>query len=124
MAASVEVCVRWKALDLIVTVEECDCFSPDEWIPTAGTVELDYRWIPECPHPADEVMRGIQAQINDEPERFFDRICKECEVELYEKGYEAYAAQQIEEAQSYAAGLEDYLYDAKESRRSFGRDFN
>ena len=121
---NLEICVKWRGLDLIVTVEECDCFSPDEWIPTAGTVELDYRWIPEHPHPADEVMRGIQAQIDDEPERFFDRICEECEVELYEQGYEAYVAQQIEEAQSYAAGYDDYLYGvAKESRRHFGRNF-
>jgi len=87
--SNIEICTKWKGLDLIVTVEDYDFYPPDEFFPCSGYVEIDYCFREAYPHPADEVIRMIQAQIDDEPERFFNRIVDERADDIYEKGYMA-----------------------------------
>lgn len=103
MIKDIEVYVTWKGLDLIVTIEDADWFPPDEWTPTLGYVEIDYILSNNRPLPLDGLMRQIQAQIDDEPDRFFKRICEECEAEIYEQGCPKYLEAAQEAAEVYYA---------------------
>ena len=115
--SDIKIFVTWKTLELIVTVEDADYYAPDEWIPTCGYLELDvHDWTP--------ALRQIQAQFDDEPDRYFDRVVEDCSDKVYEDGLVAYAEQQAGLAERYAEEKADWLYhQAKESRRSFRRSF-
>lgn len=91
--ADIQVCVTWKGMGLVVTIEDYDYYYPDEFIPTSGYVEIDY-----FDNMYTTLLKQIQAQIDDEPDRFFERIVSECEDEIYEKGIEAHEQNIIDNA--------------------------
>jgi hypothetical protein len=112
----IEVCVNWKGLDVIVTIEDADIYPPDEFIPTSGYVEIDYVFSEKYPHPMDDVIRMIQAQFDDESDRAFERVCYDCADEIYEKGIEEYTSQQVEYYSAMEAARAEARAEALEER--------
>lgn len=107
MIGDVKICVEWKNLPLVVTIEEADYYEPDEYMPTSGYLELDVmekHWTP--------ALRMIQAMFDDEPDRYFQLVVDGCADEVYEKGLDAHAAMQVAldeyAAEAYAAAIYEY----------------
>jgi len=81
-----ETCTRWNGLDLVVKVIDFDNFSDGIEV-TAAEIELDYRFNASRPHPADEAMRMVKAMIDENQERYLEkikrsRVCQEDLAEL------------------------------------------
>lgn len=96
----IEICVHWRGLDLIIYVEEWDYYAPDEWMPTSGYVELDFVFVnPDAP--VDRLMQMIKDQIDDEPDRFFNRMIEENQDRVYEEGLVIYVERMTMEAEAY-----------------------
>lgn len=114
--------IAWKrgpgrayGLDVIVHVEDYD-FDGDEFVGTAGWIEIDYVFSTTGPHPADRWIEMWQAQFDDEPEHYFDLVIEDPYVA--EAINERIYSHKAEEAERFADERDDYLYHwAKESRR-------
>lgn len=110
----IKICVDWKTLGIVLTIEDADVYSPDEFIPTCGYLELDVmegHWTP--------ALRMIQAQFDDTPDRYFDMILDDSKVadKVYEDGLQQYAEQMVGLAEAHAEQLAAEREDRADARR-------
>ena len=104
--SNIEVCTTWKTLDVVITIEDWDYTHPDEFMPNSGYVEIDY--VPEGnDSPLDRIVTMIQAQMDDEPQRYFDKVIDSAQDEIYEAGLIEYVERTASAAEAYYED-EDY----------------
>ena len=96
----IECCVRWNSLDFVVSIIDYDLDDYDGAHITTADVSIDYEVIPGKPFPADVPMTMVKAMVEEENERFFNKInedlrCQEVMVDAvleYEREFEDWGA--------------------------------